>query len=228
VSGAKPVASGASADHVLPFQRAEDSPVIATHEVAETQDTGPGVPDSRRVPGIGDQRDPSHASASDPAPMGMSVTQNRRAVHDTLPPTRCGRIDQVEPFQVAKRSDWLPLPEEYVPVARQNRGEPHETSEKMLWPPGGDATGSTDQAAPFQRSARSRVGPGRDRASNPTAVQADQEVHDTESSCPAPGEGTMLQLAAAAPPMPLKHRATMTHTPAPQARAAVRPSLRNT
>jgi hypothetical protein len=108
----KPVASGASADHVFPFQRAEEIPVIATHEVGETRETGPAIPDSRRVPGIGDQRNPFHASASEPTRRTPSATQNRRETHDRSSPTPRIRIDHVEPFQVPRRSDWSPASEE--------------------------------------------------------------------------------------------------------------------
>lgn len=64
----RPVASGASTDQVFPFQREEDSPVIARHDVVDTQDTEPGGPDSCRVRDIGDQREPFHLSASEPDP----------------------------------------------------------------------------------------------------------------------------------------------------------------
>lgn len=134
--------------------------------------------------------------------MGLSVTQNRLEMHDRSSPMPCIRINQVEPVQVPERAKASPvMKEEYVPVATQNLGEPHDTSLNSLPPPGGAVSGSTDHTTPFQCSARSWVGPPTEACSSPTAVQADQDVHDTDSSSPVPGEGTTLNVMAAARPV---------------------------
>ena len=49
---------------------------------------------------------------------------------------------------------------------------------------------------------------------NPTAVQADHDVHDTEFSTPPAGEGTKLQPAANAAPSPMNNSTNAEHTPA--------------
>ena len=223
------MSNGASADHVLPFHRAEDGPAIPTHDIADTHDTASSCPNSRRVPAIGDQRDPSHASAPDVS----TITQKRREVHDRplakKEPSGRFRIDQLDPFHIPTTPDTLPVgSEELAPTATQNRGEPHDTLLNSLRPPGRGGRDSTDQAAPFQRSARSCLGPPTECTSNPTAVQADHDAHDTDDNHPSPGEGTTLQVAATAPPIPPEHSATIEQNPAMHPRRAARPRLRHT
>lgn len=129
-----PVSRGASVAHALPFQSAVDRLTSPTHDVADMQETPPGTPESRRVPAIGDQRDPSHASACVPRRTASNLTQNRGETHDRSPekmsPPESVRIDQVDPFQIAMTRDSLSVAgEEMNPAATQNRDEPHETSE---------------------------------------------------------------------------------------------------
>jgi hypothetical protein len=113
-------------------------------------------------------------------------------------------------------------------VARQNRGEPHDTSLNALWPSGGGAIGSTDQVLPVHRSARSCVGPPGELAWIPTAVHSDHEVHDTDWSAPVSGERTMLQLAATALEMSPPNSATIVHKPATHNRPTAPACVRNT
>jgi hypothetical protein len=92
-----------------------------------------------RGAGIGDQREPFHASGREPIFMHQgkmqpsTMTHNRREVHDKTPavrPQRSFRIDHLEPFQVPSKEDTLPVnvgPYTSIPSATHDRGEPHDT-----------------------------------------------------------------------------------------------------
>jgi hypothetical protein len=133
---------GAITDHVLPFQRSELTlperiRAIAIHDAAETHETGPRLPEAPVAVRIVDQREPSQASGSRPP----VTTQNRRDVHDAAPDESSlarSLIVHREPFHVATIARNGPenvLAYTSVPVATQNRKDPHETFSSSLWPP---------------------------------------------------------------------------------------------
>ncbi len=105
------------------------------HEVADMQATAVSA---LRGTGIGDHREPFHASVRTP-----NMTQKRREVHDSAPATthiRSFRIDQADPFHIPTNKAHLPVnvwPYTSIPSATQKRGEPHDTFVNSLWPPDG-------------------------------------------------------------------------------------------
>ncbi len=193
--GSRPVT-----DHVLPFQRSDLVPAIATQNLGDSHQIAPSGSFTCRAVFIADQRDPFQRSVGVPV-----ITQNRRDTHDTLLAitVRLGssRTDQFEPFHIPLIHRKAPVKvDEYttIPRATQNRGDPHETEVHSLWPPAGDETGSIDHETPSQCSARTVPDPP-DAPSTPTAVQAEGDVHETASSAPSAGDATSRKPVVADP-----------------------------
>ncbi|HYB26545.1 MAG TPA: hypothetical protein VEF89_08030 [Solirubrobacteraceae bacterium] len=90
--------------------------------------------------------------------MSPTAVQASEEVHETLingPPVACS-VDQVVPFHRSTRGvvGRLGFRETDSPTAVQASGEVHDTLVSRLLSPGraGAGIGSTDHAAPFQRS----------------------------------------------------------------------------
>lgn len=107
-------------------------------------------------------------------------------------------------------------------MAAQKRADAHDTSLNSFQLPG-SGVGSTDHLSPFQRSASAAdvlpIAPTTD----PTAVHADADVHETDISWPGPGGvGETVQLGAAAQPALTAPSEAATHAPAATQRRRAR------
>jgi hypothetical protein len=98
--------------------------------------------------------------------------------------------DQLVPFQTSAISTLAPPLRTAPPIAVQAVGEVHDTpSSPLAVAPVGFGVDWTDQLVPSQRSAKVRWLPKSMPAMEPTAVQAEADVHDTPRRMPYPSGG---------------------------------------
>lgn len=192
--------------HVAPFHRSatvpsglkelSNAPPTAVQAVADVHDTPVkkliGAPAGAGIDSTV-QLVPSHLSAmTAPALLFPTAVQALVEVQETAFRNAPGLLDvgvgwmlQLVPFQVSVSvPTGLPELSKAGPTATQAEGDVHETPPKTLkGVPGGLGVGVIRHAVPSQSSASGPLALPKGSVAWPTAMQAEDDLHDTPRSC---------------------------------------------